>query len=117
MFRHHFAFVAAAAALVSALPAQAALPKLVGTVGPGFDISLKQGGVAVKRLKPGKYTFVVVDRSSMHNFHLIGRGVNIDSGIGRRSTKTYTITLRAGTYRFLCDPHELAMKGTFRVSP
>ena len=56
--------------------AGAALPKLVGTVGPGFTISLKQNGKAVKTLKAGTYSITVTDKSDIHNFRLKGPGLN-----------------------------------------
>ena len=61
-----------AIAAVVALPAGAATPKLLGTVGPGFTITLTK-----KPTKAGKYTLVVSDKSSIHNFHLTGPGVNV----------------------------------------
>src|SRR2546423_14169271 len=57
--------LAAAAFLVSA---QASTPKLTGTVGPGYTITLKQGAAKVKTLKAGKYTFLVTDKAAIHNF-------------------------------------------------
>ena len=39
-----------------------------GTVGPGFTISM-----ATKPTKAGKIKLVVVDKSSIHNFHLATR--------------------------------------------
>ena len=57
--------LAAAAFLVSA---QASTPKLTGTVGPGYTITLKKGTTKVKTLKAGKYTFVITDKASIHNF-------------------------------------------------
>ena len=115
MSRIRLIVATAAVVLVAVAPAHAALPKLNATVGPGFDITLKRNGAKVTRVAPGKYTLVVSDKSSIHNFHLVGPGVRIDSGIGRTGTKTYTITLRKGTYRFICDPHELSMRGSFKV--
>ena len=117
MSRSRLVLATLVVSLAAAAPAQAALPKLVGTVGPGFTITLTKGGKKVTTLKPGKYTLVVTDRSSIHNFHLVGPAVRIDSGVGRTGTRTYTIALRVGTYRFVCDPHELAMRGSFRVAP
>ncbi len=116
MSRSRLALAAAAVSLVAVTPAQAALPKLVGTVGPGFTITLTKAGKKVTTVKPGKYTLVVTDKSDIHNFHLVSPGVKIDSGVGRTGTKTYTVTLRAGTYRFQCDPHVFTMKGVFRVA-
>jgi hypothetical protein len=37
-------------------PAQAAAPKLVGTVGPGFTFKLTSGGEKATKSKAGKYT-------------------------------------------------------------
>ena len=59
--------LAAAAFLVSA---QASTPKLTGTVGPGYTITLKQGAAKVKTLKAGKYTFVITDKAAIHNFKI-----------------------------------------------
>ena len=55
------------------------------------------------------------DRSPMHNFHLTGKGVNKRTAVAKRATTTWTVTFRKGTYRFVCDPHKQAMKGSFRV--
>jgi plastocyanin len=98
------------AALAIALPAGAATPSHKGTVGPGFTITL-----AKKPTKAGKATFVVNDRSSDHNFHLTGKGVNVKTSVGATGTKRFTVTLKKGTYRFVCDPHASTMKGSFRV--
>ena len=102
-----------AVASVSARPA--AVPKLTGTVGPGFTIVLKKGTKKVTTLKAGKYTIVVRDKSAIHNFHLKGAGVNKDSGVRFVGTKKWTVRLKAGKYTFVCDPHPESMKGTFRV--
>jgi plastocyanin len=106
----------AALALAAAVPAQAAVPKLSGTVGPGFTIGLKKAGVTVKTLKAGKYSLVVADRSTIHNFHLTGPGVNVKTSVVAQGTRTFALTLKRGTYRFVCDPHAGLMKGSFRVS-
>ena len=103
--------LAGAAAGALALPATAATPSLKGVVGPGFSIS-----ITPKTVKAGKVRIVVQDRSSAHNFHLSGPGVNKATGVGGTGTTTWTVTLRRGTYRFVCDPHASGMKGSFRVS-
>ncbi|MDR7420814.1 MAG: plastocyanin/azurin family copper-binding protein [Armatimonadota bacterium] len=109
----------ALAPLVAASPlaAKGSAPRLVGTVGPGFTITLKTAtGKPVKKLKPGSYTFVVTDKSSIHNFHLTGPGVNKEiTGVAFTGRKTVTLTLKKGTYRFVCDPHAGSMKGSFSV--
>jgi plastocyanin len=116
MSRIHLAIAAVAvAALVAIAPATAALPKLVGTDGPGFTITVKKAGKKVTRLKHGRYTIVVKDLSSAHNFHLTGPGLNKKTTVSFQGTKTWTVTLKKGTYKFVCDPHAPIMKGSFKV--
>lgn len=107
------ASLATAAVLALAVPATAATtPTYKGTVGPGFTISL-----AKKPTKAGKVKFTIADRSSIHNFHLIGGGAKLNTGVGATGTKTYTVTLKKGTtYRFVCDPHASTMKGSFKIA-
>ncbi len=100
----------AALAALAALPALAATPVLNGTVGPGFTIVMKK-----KPTKAGKYKLVVADKSSIHNFHLKGPGVNVKTGVGAVGTKSFTITLKKGKYTFVCDPHATTMKGSFTI--
>ena len=98
-------------ALATALPATAATPTFRGTVGPGFTISMVK-----KPKQPGKIKLVVADRSDDHNFHLSGPGVNVKTSVSAIGTKTFTITLKKGLYRFVCDPHASSMKGSFRIT-
>ena len=112
-------FAAATLALaVVAGPAAAAAPKTVkGTVGPGFTIALTMDGKKVKTLKTGvAYRFQITDRSSAHDFHLKGPGVNrVVTGVAFTGTKTVTLTLRKGAYSYVCDPHASSMRGSFTV--
>src|SRR6266851_1844689 len=97
-------------------PASAAVPTLKATDGPGFTITLKKGTTKVTKLKAGKYKIVVRDLSALHNFHLTGPGVNKKTGVTAKGTFTWTVTLKKGTYKFLCDPHAAIMKGSFKVT-
>ena len=108
--------VAAAVALVAAAAATPmSPPKLTGTVGPGFTISLKQGTKLVKALKAGRYTFAVTDKADIHSFHLKGPGMSkVITGIGFKGTKTVTLALKKGTYTYVCDVHP-TMVGHFKV--
>jgi hypothetical protein len=114
--------LALAAAGVSALIAAggvAAAPAattLNGSDGPGFTITLTKGGRKVTSLKAGAYKIVIKDRSNIHNFHLIGPGVNKKTAVARTGTTTWTVRLKKGTYRYICDPHASTMKGSFRVT-
>jgi plastocyanin len=105
-----------AAALVVVASASAATPVLNGVDGPGFTITLKKGGKKVTSLKAGKVKIVIKDLSNIHNFHLTGPGVNKKTGVGAKGTFTWTVTLKKGTYKFICDPHAAIMKGSFKVT-
>jgi plastocyanin len=104
------------AALVIAATASAAIPTLKATDGPGFTISLKKGKTKVTKLKAGKYKIVVRDLSNIHNFHLKGPGLDKKTGVGSKGTFTWTVRLKKGTYKYVCDPHAAIMKGSFKVT-
>jgi Copper binding proteins, plastocyanin/azurin family len=106
--------LAALAIGTSAAVAQGAT-RLNGTVGPGFTITLKKGSTKVSRLQAGSYTLRISDRSSAHNFHLTGPGVNRRTSVSGSGTTTWNVRLRRGTYRYVCDPHASSMKGAFTV--
>ncbi len=105
-----------AALVVPAAFASPSATTLTGTVGPGFTITLKQGSKAVKSLKAGTYVFKISDKSNIHNFHLSGPGVNKKTTVGGTGSSTWTLKLKEGTYKFVCDPHAAIMKGSFKVT-
>ena len=110
--------VAAAVALIATAAASPmSSPKLIGTVGPGFTISLKQSGKLVKSLKAGRYTFVVSDKASIHSFEIEGPGVDrAITTVPFVGTKVVTLTLKRGVYKYYCVPHESSIHGSFRVT-
>lgn len=89
--------------------------ELAANVGPGFTIALLRAARRVVTLRAGAYVIRVRDRSTAHNFHLIGPGVNKKTAVAFNGTTTWRVTLRRGTYRYICDPHATQMRGTFRV--
>jgi plastocyanin len=110
--------VAASGLALTATTRAAPAPKTVqGTVGPGFTINLTLDGKTVTKLKQGvRYRFLIRDRSSIHNFHLSGPGLNRAlTTVDSTGTRSAVLTLRKGTYRFVCDPHSDSMHGSFRV--
>jgi plastocyanin len=110
------AAVAATALVTTAFGRQSA-PTLTGTVGPGFSINLKQNGKAVKTLKAGTYKFVIHDKASIHSFSMDGPN-GFDKNFTQVpfvGTKTVTVKLKAGKYKFYCPPHESSMFGNFTV--
>ena len=72
--------------------------------------------MSAKTVKAGTYTITVRDRSNIHNFHLIGPGVDKSTSVAGVKTSTWTVKLKRGTYRFVCDPHASIMKGTLKVT-
>jgi plastocyanin len=90
---------------------------LQASVGPGFVISLKDSnGQDVTSLAAGTYTITVDDQSDAHNFHLTGEGVDETTDVGGTGMETWTVTLKAGSYHFQCDPHSSSMNGDFDVT-
>jgi hypothetical protein len=92
--------------------------QLIGTVGPGFTITLTdEDGAAVSSLTPGVYWLTVSDKSALHNFHIFGPGLNdvVTTVPEIADSVTVKIVLKHGTYTFQCDPHASFMHGTFEV--
>ena len=108
--------IAATIALLAVPAALAATPTLVGTVGPGFTITLTKGGKKVSKLKAGTYVFKIADKSSIHDFHVKGPGIDKKTSVGAKANSTWKLKLKAGKYTFVCDPHKSFMKGSFTVS-
>lgn len=106
-----------ALALTATAPAAPVMKTVQGTVGPGFTINLTLSGKTVTRLKNGvRYRFVISDRSSIHDFHLSGPGLNRAlTSVDFMGTKSVVLTLKKGVYRYFCDPHSGSMHGSFRV--
>ena len=84
---------------------------VTGTVGPGFEISM----AGTDGLEPGAFAITVTDNASTHNFHLTGPGVDEATDVGGEGEETFDVTLEAGEYTFVCDPHASSMKGSFTV--
>jgi plastocyanin len=115
--------IATAAVLALVLAAAAfsrthAVPTLVGTVGPGFTITLKLNSKVVKTLKAGSYKLVIHDKASIHAFSLDGphKYAKDFTTVPFVGTKTFTLKLVAGKYKYYCPPHEPTMFGRFTVT-
>ncbi len=67
---------------------------------------MSQNGEDAESIKAGTYTLKVEDKSSAHNFHLIGPGVDETvTEVPFEGEKTVTVKLEKGTYTYQCDPH------------
>jgi plastocyanin len=120
MKRITLGLVAVAFGVLTIAQAQAAAPKLVGTDGPGFTIKLTSGGKKVTKLKAGKYTFVIADKASVHNFVLEqqsgGKSEKQLTSVPFVGKKAVTLTLKKGKWKYYCAPHESVMFGFFTVT-
>ncbi len=111
------ALVAVTGTLVAASAVPAAT--FTGTVGPSSTITLrKANGNDVTSVRAGQHTFVVRDRSSIHNFVLL-RGTNElrKTGVTFTGRREWTLRIRTGAvYRYRCATHPKTMRGSFTVS-
>jgi plastocyanin len=107
------ALLAIVASLALAVPSLAAARTntLIGTDGPGFTITMNK-----KTVKAGTYVIIIRDRSSIHNFHLTGPGVNKTTSVPAVRTTKWKVKLKRGTYHFVCDPHRSIMHGILKVT-
>ena len=114
------ALFALAAPSFAATQANAVTRTLTGTVGPGFTISMSltatTGTPPPKTVKAGSYVITIHDRSSIHDFHLTGPGLNKLTSVSATGTTKWTVKLKKGTYHFVCDPHRTIMHGILRVT-
>ena len=105
------------AAFGLAAAGQARETGLRGEVGPGFKIEVERGDADVKTIRRGTYRMLIEDKSSRHNFHLIGPGLNKKTTVAFKGKQTWTVRLKKGRYTYQCDPHARGgMKGSFRVT-
>ena len=98
-------------------PAPKPTPKLLATVGPKATISLRSAtGAVLKRIKAGTYSITVRDRTKLHNFHLVGKGVNRRTGKAAMGTFTWKVVLKKGMLRFFSDTSPAKVKGSLPVT-
>jgi len=93
-------------------------PTLKGVVGPGYSIKLTKGGKKFESLKAGTYKFVINDKASIHSFSMDGPN-GFDKTFTQVpfvGTKTMTVKLKAGKYKYYCSAHESSMFGFFTVT-
>jgi plastocyanin len=103
--------ILATLALASSTFAAANTNTLTGTVGPGYTITMNK-----KTVKAGTYVITIRDLASIHDFHLTGSGVDKKTSVSGMGTTKWTVKLKKGTYRFVCDPHRTIMHGVLNVT-
>lgn len=94
---------------------------LLGTVGEpdnpdAFTITLTDvSGEPVDSVPAGTYEIRVVDLSEIHNFHLIGSGVDESTTVPETTQTVWEVELEPGDYTYVCDPHA-SMVGELTVT-
>lgn len=73
-------------------------------VGPGRTLDFP------KTLSAGRYAIHVRDSSSRESLHLKGAGVDRKTSLAFKGTTTWTVVLRAGSYRVWSDAHPAALR-------
>ena len=84
--------------------------------GPAVPLHINDGWDSGFYILEGRYTFVIKDIAKTHDFHLIGPGVNKKTPVKGKGTFTWHLTLKKGTYTYVCDPHKTLMTGSFKVT-
>ena len=94
---------------------------LTGTVGTpdnpdAFEITLTDAsGEEVTEVPAGDYEIRVSDLSEIHNFHLMGEGVDEATTVPETGDVVWEVTLEEGDYEYICDPHP-GMRGELTVT-
>src|SRR5262245_58759307 len=89
------------------------------TISLTFDDGTSVGSQArdAPVIPAGAYTIRVLDDADIHNFHLVGPGVDQATSIDGEGSPTWTVTIQpGGLYRFVCDSHADFMFGNFQDS-
>jgi hypothetical protein len=99
--------LAAGVLAVFALPVGASgspiVPQLTANVTAKSITLVDANGKPVRVLQPNQYRIVVHDRTTKQNFHLIGSNVNRKTSISAKVTRTWTLSLLPGSYRYRSD--------------
>ena len=105
------------ALVVAGVAAAMTVPKLKGSLTNSSILLKTSKGKTVKTLRAGKYTFVVKDTASIHNFTLDGPGLEDKTitGTGFTGTKSATLKLKKGTYEYYCTIHP-DLEGKFKIT-
>jgi plastocyanin len=103
--------ILATLALASSTVGAVSTNTLIGTVRPGFTITMNK-----KTARAGTYVITIHDLASLHDFHLTGPGVDKKTSVTVTGTTKWTVKLKKETYHFVCDPHHTIMHGVLNVT-
>ena len=114
------AFLLVGLALMAAPLGHSADPRLIGTVGPGFTMSLEDAsGADVRTLVAGRYELLVRDLSDEHNFVLGKKSTGerpAQTTVEFVGEQTFIVDLTPGLWVYACSPHFQTMNGQLTVT-
>jgi plastocyanin len=113
-------FILATVALAVVASANARTSKesfdLKGEVYPSYKIEMvNSANRPLKTVKAGTHRIKIEDKAAIHDFHLVGPGINKRTSLTGIGEVIWSLKLKPGTYRYFCDPHASMMHGSFRV--
>jgi plastocyanin len=90
---------------------------LKGEVYEAYRIEMKNSAdKPLKTVKAGTHRIKIEDKGTIHNFHLVGPGINKSTSVPGRSETVSVVKLTPGKYTYFCDPHASTMRGTCPVA-
>jgi hypothetical protein len=110
--------LAAAVLSVLVLPVTASgspiVPQLTANVTAKSISLVRSDGSRVRALQPNMYRFMVRDRTTAQNFHLVGPTVNVRTKVPAKTTVTWRVYLEPGSYTYRSDKNP-RLRGSFIV--
>jgi hypothetical protein len=91
------------------------VPTLTANVTAKSITLVDANGKRVRVLQPNQYRIVVHDRTAKQNFHLVGPKVNRATKIAATTSRTWSVYLMPGSYRYRSD-RNTALAGAFIVA-
>ena len=91
------------------------VPTLTANVTAKSITLVGANGKRVRTLQPNQYRIVVHDRTAKQNFHLVGPGVNRKTTIAAQTSRTWSVYLQLGSYRYRSD-RNTGLSGAFIVA-
>jgi hypothetical protein len=110
--------LAAAVLFVLALPMTAGgspiVPQLAAKVTARSISLVASDGTRVRTLQQNNYRFIVRDRTTTQNFHLIGPSLNVRTKVAAKTSVVWNAYLKQGTYVYRSDKNR-RLRGSFVV--
>jgi hypothetical protein len=91
------------------------VPQLSANVTAKSISLVRSDGTRVRVLQPNMYRFIVRDRATTQNFHLVGPTINTRTKVLAKTTATWTVYLEPGNYSYRSDKNT-RLRGAFVVA-